>query len=339
VWILVFDEMDYRLTFGETLNRVELPAFTRFKQETVSLSGATPPSKMTQSAIPSLLVGRSFRSAYALDAHTLELLPASGGRSIGWKGEGTLFHELDHRGRSLGVTGWYLPYGRLLSGTSAQVQDEPIAEEQARFNCYRGFLTSFLAHALDSLPIPGNPTKRFLVSKEDIATSHRETAQRFLKRLQALAEGPQNDYHWIHLPLPHEPAVLPGGSYLDNLKSADQLFASFRSALEARGTWDDCTVIVLADHWFRKPDELNLDAPPSWTAPVVDRWQVEDYRVPFLVKLPRQRESRSFSEPVNSAIIRNLVLTLDDGVIQTPDDLIQWLHSHCGEPPRISRYE
>jgi membrane-anchored protein YejM (alkaline phosphatase superfamily) len=91
----------------------------------------------------------------------------------------------------------------------------------------------------------------------------------------------------------------------------DRFLTEIRQTLESNGTWESTLVIFSSDHG--KPE-----------AALGHRTD----RVPFLVKLPGQRENRTIREPVNTVITRALISAVVEGRIQTADDLEFWVGTH-----------
>ena len=56
LWI-IFDEMDYRVTFEKTAAGFQFPNFDRLRQESVSATSATAPADLTIMSMPSLILG------------------------------------------------------------------------------------------------------------------------------------------------------------------------------------------------------------------------------------------------------------------------------------------
>ncbi|HKO61626.1 MAG TPA: hypothetical protein VJV03_10745 [Pyrinomonadaceae bacterium] len=77
--------------------------------------------------------------------------------------------------------------------------------------------------------------------------------------------------------------------------------------MEAADLWDD-TVIVTSDHWWRTPSDGHIDQ-----------------CVPFIVKVPGQREGSSYATAFNTVVTRALILALLRGEVTDPPGLVRWL--------------
>src|SRR5258705_1864171 len=80
----------------------------------------------------------------------------------------------------------------------------------------------------------------------------------------------------------------------------------FRPGPEPSDKWDETPVLLPADHWWRR-------------APAIDR------RVPFLLKLPQQREQLMYPAPFNTVLLPGLALSIIDRAVRTPADAVTWL--------------
>jgi hypothetical protein len=142
----------------------------------------------------------------------------------------------------------------------------------------------------------------------------------------------------IHFPAPHFPCqydrrkddfttddftVKSRCNYFDNLKLVDRTLGDLRSAMERAGWWDNTTVLVSADHWWRSE---------IW--PKNQTWSKEeqatmsynmDHRVPFMLKLKRQKENVIYHSSFNTVLSQDLILALLRGELSAPADVTAWL--------------
>src|SRR5262249_39109455 len=106
----------------------------------------------------------------------------------------------------------------------------------------------------------------------------------------------------------------PDNDYWDNLVLLDQFVGSLRSAMESAGLWDSTAVLLSADHWNRA--SILLDGKI-------------DHRVPFLLKMPGQRESIAFDRPFNTVLSHDLLEAYLHGEIADAPAAARWLQHHC----------
>jgi hypothetical protein len=127
----------------------------------------------------------------------------------------------------------------------------------------------------------------------------------------------------VHLPVPHPPPIydrrrnalttwmtssVPG--YLGNLKLADRTLGDLRRLMEEDGTWDQTTVLVMADHPWRESRRLD---------------GLTDRRIPFILKLAGQRHGLAYATPIDTARTSALLLAILDDRLREPADVAQWL--------------
>src|SRR5262249_53418387 len=117
VW-LIFDELDYRLSFPERPRDVAMPEFDRLQAESIWAAQAFSPPDDTVSSLPSLVSGKELSAdadgpaslaLYGKDAPTAHLTPQM-----------TIFAEVRALGGNSAVAGWYLPYCRLFPGVLSE---------------------------------------------------------------------------------------------------------------------------------------------------------------------------------------------------------------------------
>jgi len=149
---------------------------------------------------------------------------------------------------------------------------------------------------------------------------------------------------FVHLPVPHAPYVYDRQKgtwdttterqYFDNVALADRALGELRQTMEQAGTWDQTTVIISSDHWWRIDywrSKKNL-----W-AEVDDLNEADhvDYRVPFIVKLPGQTTQLTYEPAFNTVLTHDLVLDVLRGKVTKAADVSAWLDAHrtIGESP------
>jgi membrane-anchored protein YejM (alkaline phosphatase superfamily) len=82
-----------------------------------------------------------------------------------------------------------------------------------------------------------------------------------LEHTHNVLEGDQADFIFLHLPIPHPPAIWDrlndrleskcGNSYVDNLALADHTLGDIVATLQRSPRWKDTTVVVQGDHSWR----------------------------------------------------------------------------------------
>jgi len=147
------------------------------------------------------------------------------------------------------------------------------------------------------------------------------------------AVDPSLDLVFIHSPVPHPPGIYDGAknefsleshnSYADNLELVDRTLGELRQAMEKNGLWDNTTVIITADHWWRS--EM-WSRGPFWTpndAKVAG--DSMDHRIPFLLKLAGQHDQLTYHTGFNTVLTNDLVLAVMNGQVTNPSEIVNWL--------------
>jgi arylsulfatase A-like enzyme len=98
----------------------------------------------------------------------------------------------------------------------------------------------------------------------------------------------------VHLPIPYAPNAYdrrsgqftlgnsPIRGYVDSLALLDRTIGEIRGSMESAGTWDQTTILFTSDHPYREAGSLDGKANP---------------RIPFLLKIPSQKEGLSIHNP------------------------------------------
>ncbi len=316
VLVLLFDELSQRPLFDSRPADLQLPSFDAFKRESVSLSRAYPPSGNTTFSLPALLTGRQVFSGEMHGDRELQIGYCDTPKERkSWAGEEDLFRRLDAIHVKSAVVGWFHPYCRLFGERLASCHHLSNLNGQIGFG--KGILGD-LAALTDELFLQLLPNFRGEIKVRAL----RESAA----ALRVAAEDPDIGFIFGHLPVPHPERVFDrktgkvGGAdsggldyYFDNLAYTDKYLGELRAELHRRGLWDSLTVIVTSDHWWRKGK---------------DKFGSEDYRVPFLVKLPGGNRAEAFDLDIDTILLTPLVLDLFAGKVKDSSALLKWLASH-----------
>jgi membrane-anchored protein YejM (alkaline phosphatase superfamily) len=147
----------------------------------------------------------------------------------------------------------------------------------------------------------------------------------------------------VHWPIPHAPnfysrqkndfEIDVENSYLDNLQLVDRTLGELRTSMENAGTWDDTIVLVTSDHWWR-PFIWRSSGP--WTTEDENTFKSDnDHRVPFILKLARQKHQVTCDAVFNNVLIHDLILALLQRDVVGPDSVLAWIEKHrsIGESP------
>jgi hypothetical protein len=231
-----------------------------------------------------------------------------------WTRRPTIFTRIRARGLNTSVVGWYLPYCGIFAADLSDCYWEAIDTRVKGFD--PRFSTSLLSELRSLSPL--------------------EERQRHLGRYQRLerealtdAIDPGLNLVLLHMPVPHEPAIYDRKAgqltifnfhrdwYLDNLALADRTLGDLRRAMEKAGVWDSSTILVTSDHglrWYAGWSEH--------TSPLV----------PYLLKLPGQREARPYTDPVHTILTADLIEAVLSGEVKDPDQAVTWLDQRTRPP-------
>lgn len=314
VVILLFDELDYGITFARRPAGLQLPELDRFQATALSAIEAYPPAGDTLASIPALLCGRRVEDVEKIGGARLLVDFAGAAEPVSWQEQPTLLSRARSAGARSALVGWYHPYPRILGQHTdrCEWQTYYFWTDRARNSLPQNMWQQF---ALTELAGRG-PAAR-LNRKHHIA-SYRRLRESAL----TAAADPSLSLVFAHLPIPHMPGIFdrrsqriaPRGpldmeAYLGNLSLADRTLGEVRSEMTRAGVWNASTVIVTSDHWLRL---AGLDPNQS-------------FRVPFLVKLPHQSEAHSYQPRLNTVLMHDLVLEQLRNAIVQPAVLARWL--------------
>lgn len=336
---LVFDELDQRLTFDERPADIEMPEFDRLRAQSFYAKNAYPPAPLTYMSMPALITGRIVSKVTPLRAD--ELMVEFDGESEGvpWSKQPNVFSKARAAGFNSGLAGWCHPYCELVGNSLSKC--EVVKAMNTNEIGLAGSMFSQAAGLISTIPLVTQATiplvQRVGFVNQIVTTAERKKYtvryKRVLESSIAAAVDPNLDLVFVHSPAPHPPGIYDRhkndfslashNGYVDNLELVDRTVGDIRKALEKAGLWDQTTIVISADHWWRS--EM-WSRGPFWTredAKVAsDRM---DHRIPFLVKLAGQSESLSYEAGFNTVLTHDLVLALMKGELSTATELAAWL--------------
>ncbi|BDU71080.1 sulfatase-like hydrolase/transferase [Mesoterricola silvestris] len=327
VWILVFDELDYRICFETPGTRGRYPELNTLRDQAFSADRAYPPAGDTIISVPAMMRGEVIENTQPLNASTL-LFKAPGRSLQTWDPSESLIGDLHGAGYRIAVAGWMIPYNRLFSRYA----------EESKFLLYyrygiwqelnQSLTGSMMTQAVDLYPFIKDGLNSYLASPAIESRQQRKTEEELESFVDHLVEGSRLDFYWVHYPIPHGPAISgPSGSYLENIGYMDQALGRFRKAMSAKGRWDSSTVILIADHWLRKNSDPTLKL---FQLGLAGRWDKVDHRIPFIVKFPGSKVAMRYSHPFNLTLLRKLIPEMMGGKVRTPSQLAEWIETQKG---------
>jgi Sulfatase len=340
LWV-IFDEFDYHAAFAARPSSVALPELDRLRAESIVATNAYPPARWTMWSMPALITGRFVSDARPSSYNELMLTFDGASEPVGWSTQPNVFSRTREIGGSTAVLGWYHPYCRVIGGDLTRCLFTMIAFNEAEIRSQRLSRTmiEYFRMIKFAAPVVPEALSQYIDSEY---TEHNKRLE-YVKSMKligqesvAMVADGSLSLTLIHFPAPHSPywydrrkddfSLADGHTYLDNLELVDRTFGEMRRAMEQAGLWDDTVVFVSADHWWRFEDTPKEH---SWTEeerPIIS--QGEDHRVPFILKLKRQREGGVYDPSFNTVLSQGLILALLQGELSTPPDVAAWLDRH-----------
>lgn len=340
VWVIL-DELSYRQIFSNRPANLVLPNFDRLAATSIVLTQTQAAANYTRIAVPSLLTGLPLVSTVPTgDGQHLLLHPIhSPWRPL--NPADTVFADVAHTGLPTGVAGWYEPYCRLLPGVLDSCFWTYRDDLPEGLSTNASLLANTLAPlrnvaqavgAAAELAHPGtreaDPAGQLDVARH--AADYRDLYAAGDRLLHAQQAG----LLLLHMPIPHpwgfydrHTGRFPAHrtSYLDNLALADLYLGHLRQLMEADGTWDHTTLLLMGDHGWRTHAVWRTSG--FWTSEeerashggtLVDRPAV-------YIKLPGQRTSVRLDRPFAAFRTRALINAVCTGELKTPIELARWV--------------
>ena len=308
VW-MVFDEMDYALSFPRRPADLRLPQFDQLRANSLFATDAHQPASDTEKALPSIISGRDISGfPEAQGRQTLLVRFSPQGAAQDWAGAPNIFADARAASVNVGIVGWYLPYCRMFAKVITDCYWEPIYSSVTDTPAFgRSFVDE-----LDALT-PLESRVRLI-----------QRLRHMVKAADTMANDPQLGLVFIHLPVPHAPEIYDRRSgrltpyalhkdwFFDNLVIADQTLGQIRSSMQRTGLWDKSAIILTSDHSLREGMMAHPHPVPL---------------VPFMVKMPGQSRGTTFDSPFTTEIIRPLVEAILRGEV-TAANLPDWMRQH-----------
>jgi hypothetical protein len=328
VW-MIFDELDYELSLDLRPSSVAMPEFDRLRGDSLSASDAHSPAAVTMVAFPSLLTGTLIKSAVPKGARDLYLNLDSGAgkHHLLWSAHSSVFSYARDHGLNGAIIGWYHPYCRVLNSSLADCFWTPYVDA---LPALRHELMLRQTGLLPLLPgwwgMSEQKESGFVAAAQQL--EYKETLD------HALSMVARRDLNLIlmHWLIPHPPGIYDrhlhalhtsGSNYFDNLELMDVVLGQIRRKLENAGLWDDTILIVTGDHplrasfWSQRPIWTNEEAQLCAKR--------KNPRVPLLIKLPHQHGPATYSAPLDTILIHDLLIHWMQGRDLTPEDVRAFL--------------
>ncbi len=314
VWIL-FDELAYQPTFEARDPSLHLPNFDRLRAESTIYTHMTPIAYRTTRAVPSLLLGRAVTDVTYTAKNQYLVQTESDSHWQALDPNATLFGMAKQDGLTTSIVGWYIAYCPVFVGIAAECY---WANEDAQDRGPTSTGASFLENAWFPLRILVEQVVAPGRAWADVAAWNAKGHEAAVKDLEqhalATIANSQADIIYLHLPVPHPPAVWDrrtgsfalGGSYLDSLDYSDRLLGRILVVLEAQPRWADTTFMVNGDHSWRTEMWRPL---PGWSAEDerISRGGQWEPRPLLLIHAPGQQSPKTVTAPTSMMYIHDMV--------------------------------
>jgi hypothetical protein len=301
IW-MIFDELDESVVFDQRLSKIDLPNLDALKQNSLSASKAYPPANYTPYSMSSYLLRKLVRLTIPTSPFSA-ILKLRDHTEIPWEGTENLFQKLFNLSRSIEVIGWHIPYCKLY---------QPWLHTCFHHNSNYFGGRSFIEKTLNPWQISNPFSIRDRALKNYFST---------VNKLKDLIRTSYTDFIFVHWPIPHSPGIYDADTkkfrstiflkpwYIGNLLLVDKTLGEIRDLLEQEGKWDETTLLVTSDHWYR-------ELPNS------------DHRIPFLLKMKGQKEGIEYKEEFNTILLHDLLLELAAEKLKNPQEVVEWLNIH-----------
>jgi hypothetical protein len=341
VWI-IFDEMDERMSFSERPASIKLPELDRLRSQSVYATNAFPPAPLTYMSMPALITGRLVSKVTPIRADELMINFDGQKEAVAWSTQPNVFSEAVQSGFRTGLVGWCHPYCEVIGGNLTKCD-----EVKEKSNEEISLKTSMFSQAealVSSIPLVQQSAMPLIQRVNFInAIVTRSERQKYIVRYKRVLDGALRattdadlDLLMIHSPAPHPPGIYDRdkddfslaskNGYIDNLELVDRTVGDLRRAMERADLWDQTTLIISADHWWRT--EM-WSRGPFWTredAAVASGKM--DHRIPFIVKLAGRREPVAYTPSFNTVVTHDLILALLHGELSDSESVVAWLNNH-----------
>lgn len=336
IWI-IFDELDYKISFDQRPAGLELSELDRLRGESIFATNAYPPSDYTLMSMPALITGRLVSAATPKNPSTLMITYSDSIKPVSWGSESSVFTKARELGVNSAIIGWYHPYCRIIGDQVVSCMSCNTGRSSLPVTSAGQVFTALRENALVPrfrlLDTSAADARRW---REELIQSNREILQASLEAVSNSEIG----LLLLHFPVPHPPAIFNresnefdasgDKSYLDDLKLADNTLGELRRAMEKAGLWDDAVVVVSSDHWWRGDlwRYMRDSRARSWTAEDESVFSGVDERVPFILRLARQRSSLNYAPAFNTVLTHDLFLALLSGELSDCANVVDWLDTH-----------
>jgi hypothetical protein len=266
LWI-IFDELDQRMSLSERPESVEMPELDRLSRQSIYAVNAYPPAPLTYMSMPALMTGKLVAKVTPVRADELMIKFDGEQNAVGWSTQANVFSAARRLGFNTGLAGWCHPYCEVIGGSLSKCDEvkenrnDGITLQASMFLQAEGLISSVPLVPQVAIPM----IQRVNLVNRIVTTGEREKYtvryKRVLESALKAAIDPDLDLVFVHSPAPHPPGIYDRAKndfsleskngYIDNLALVDRTIGDLRRTMEGAGVWDETTVIISSDHWWR----------------------------------------------------------------------------------------
>jgi hypothetical protein len=346
---LVFDELDFRLTFGERPPTVDLHELDRLANESLFANHAYPPAGETFLAMPALTTGRLVSEARRRGPDELMIKFGGNTEAAPWSAQPNIFSRAREAGFNTALVGWYHPYCRIIGNNLTRCawagaesftklsQDPATLSQSPGAQGLVAHMNRHVRTAALTIPLASIISLQSVDVGQVMGRKHISDFNSIYRQAIEAATNPDLGVVMVHWPIPHCPniydraedriSISADQSYLDNLELVDRTMGDIRRAMESNGTWEKTVVLVTSDHWWRNS---HWKKHRRWTAEdEAASVGTEDRRIPFILKMAGpSKEGAAFAEPFNTILTHDLLLAILRGQVMDTKGAAAWLDRH-----------
>jgi len=327
VWV-VFDELSQDQVFDHRQNDVNLPAFDRFRTESIMYTNVQPAGYYTTIVIPSLLTGkRIVREKSSLDG---QLSVETGQGWATFPSDQSIFADAHRDGWTAGVAGWYIPYCRTFAAELNRCEWQSSILFPGDYSPQKSILWNVLAPLRGSFLRMANRN----YDRDFNAIIHKSDYNHILDSSHQLIADESIQFVFLHIPVPHPWSIYnrrshtfsKDGSYLDNLVLADDALSNILQWISATKSSASTTVVLCSDHSWRVP---------YWRG--IANWSAEEQRASdgkfdprpvLMVHVPGQNRPDEVTQPFPAIKEHDLIENLLKGTPASEDSKASAVAQH-----------
>jgi len=335
VW-MIFDEMDYRISFEVRPDSIQMPETDRLRGESLFATNAHSPAKETLQSIPSLLIDRLVRNTTFRNGRMV--VDLASGEKLSLDSAPVIFSRAREAGFNAAMTGWWLPYCRTF-GSSLTACAQPVLSDLVP-TTVSGHMENQWRNQIDGYWLVTRLSKEAAGRSPWCGWSERKEQLNVYKyvrdKAMKMIADPSNGLVFVHWPIPHPLGIYDrekndfglkiSNNYLDNLELTDRAIGEVREQLRKAGLAERTTLIVTSDHPLRP---FTWDKFATWTDEEAeisgDKWYP---LIPFIVKFPGSGQAVEYASPFNTLLTQDLILDILRGKVDSPASAAQWLDAH-----------